>query len=126
MPRRRGFVPRPADEIQRETYVAGVRAEPATEKQKEKLRFFGYVLKDGMTKGEASDALDECARQLPQKNAEYYNRPATEEQLTELKKINAQCEPDEPFYDFEEEEPLTYGNPCSNPWLDFVRLDNSP
>jgi len=95
-------------EIERESYVAGVRAEPATEKQKEKLRFFGYVLKAGMTKGEASDALNECARQLPHKNAEYYNRPATVEQLTELQNINAQCEPDEPFYDFEEG-PLTYG-----------------
>jgi rubrerythrin len=92
-----------------DSYVANVRAEPATEKQKEKLSFFGCVPKAGMTKGEASDALEECVRQFPQRNVEYYNRPATEEQLTELQKINAQCEPEEPFYDFEEAEPLTYG-----------------
>jgi len=96
-------------EKQREVYIANVRAEPATEKQKEKLRWFGCTWDEGITKGQASDVLDECAKQFPEKNAEHYNRRATEEQLAKLREINASCDPDEPFYDFEEEGLLTYG-----------------
>jgi hypothetical protein len=70
---------------ERDAYIANVRREPATEKQKEKLRWFGYGLKVGMTKGEASDAIDECVRQFPEKDRDYYNRPATEEQLAQLR-----------------------------------------
>ena len=52
----------------RESFVASARSEPATEKQKEKLRYFGYPLKDGMTKGEASDAIDEYVRRFPERD----------------------------------------------------------
>ena len=37
------------------------RNELATEKQKEKLRFFGCTWDDGITAGQASDALEEAA-----------------------------------------------------------------
>ena len=68
-------------------------------------------MKEGITKGEASDTIDEYVRQSPQKNADYYNRPATEEQLAKVREINEHpdCGHDEPFYDFENEGPLTYG-----------------
>lgn len=71
----------------RAAYVERVRREPATEKQKEKLRYFGHPLKDGMTKGEASDAIDEYVRRFPERDREYYDRPATEEQMAKLKKL---------------------------------------
>ena len=71
--------------IEREAYVARVRSEPATEKQKEKLRWFGCTFDEGMTKGQASDALDKCVRDFPEKNRAYYARPATEEQLAKLR-----------------------------------------
>ena len=70
--------------IQSEAYVSGVRNEPATEKQKEKLRWFGFNFDEGITKGQAHDAIDECIQRFPTKEFEYYNRPATEEQLTKL------------------------------------------
>jgi hypothetical protein len=94
-----------------EANLARARSEPATEKQKEKLRFYGYALNEEITKGEASDALDKCAREFPEVNHDYYNRPATEEQLARIREINEHpdCGPDEPFYDFENEGPLTYG-----------------
>jgi hypothetical protein len=65
----------------RAVYVSQVRSEPATEKQKEKLCYFGYAVISGMTKGEAGDAIDECIRLHPEKDREYYDRPATEEQM---------------------------------------------
>jgi len=71
--------------LKREVYVERVRKEPATEKQKEKLRYFGCTWDEGITKGQASDALDEIVRRFPEKNAEYYNRPATEEQREKLR-----------------------------------------
>ncbi|MGD1089299.1 MAG: ankyrin repeat domain-containing protein, partial [Verrucomicrobiota bacterium] len=67
--------------IKQEAYIARVRNEPATEKQKEKLRYFGYVFDEKISKGQASDALDKCAKDFPEVNQAYYNRPATEEQL---------------------------------------------
>ena len=73
---------------EREAYVAEVRSEPITEKQKAKLLWFGYLVRDGMTKGEASDAIDECIRQNPEKEREYYDRPATEEQIAELRECS--------------------------------------
>ncbi|NOS72322.1 MAG: hypothetical protein HOP33_20660 [Verrucomicrobia bacterium] len=76
------------EELQRAKQVTAVRSEPATEKQKEKLRYFGYALRDGMTKGEASDAIDECVRQFPLRDEEYYNRPATKEQLAQLQEYS--------------------------------------
>ena len=97
--------------IKQAAYVAGVRAEPMTEKQKEKLRFFGYAFDENTTKGQASDALDKCARDFPEVDRAYYGRPATEEQLAQIREINEHpvCGPDEPFYDFENGGPLTYG-----------------
>lgn len=89
--------------------LARVRSEPATEKQKEKLSYFGYAFGEGISKGQASDALDQCAADFPEKNQAYYDRPATDEQLTKIRRINARCEPDEQLYDFDGEGPLTYG-----------------
>jgi hypothetical protein len=45
-------------------WLAAARREPATEKQKEKLRSFDYACPDGITKGQASDAIDECVRRF--------------------------------------------------------------
>ena len=72
---------------EREVYIAEVRSEPITEKQKAKLRWFDYPVTKGMTKGEAHDAIDECIRQNPEKEKEYQNRPATAEQWKELHKL---------------------------------------
>ncbi len=70
--------------IEREAYVAHVRSESVTEKQKEKLRWFGCPFDEGMTKGQASDALDKCVRDFPERERAYYSRPATEEQMAIL------------------------------------------
>ena len=61
------------------------RSEPATEPQIEKLRFFGCTWDDGITAGQASDALEECARQFPQVETAYKLHPATEGLLEELR-----------------------------------------
>lgn len=71
--------------IEHKAYVARVRSEPATEKQKEKLGWFGYAVHEGMTKGEASDALDKCVKDYPEKDRAYYNRPATSEQMAKIR-----------------------------------------
>jgi ankyrin repeat protein len=60
------------------------RNDPATEKQKEKLRYFGCTWNAGITKGQASNAIEECVMKFPQVEADYYNRPATPEQLAKL------------------------------------------
>ena len=60
---------------------------PVTDDQKHKLRFFGCTWDDGITAGQASDALDECARQFPSVETAYQNRPATSEQLIELQSL---------------------------------------
>lgn len=96
---------------EREAHVAEVRREPITEKQRAKLLWFGYSLRDGMTKGEASDAIDECIRQQPEKEREYYERPATEEQMAQLQEF-AKADKDLAgmFEEMEEEgSALTYG-----------------
>jgi hypothetical protein len=74
------------------------RNDPATEKQKEKLCFFGCTWDEGITKGQASDAIDECASKFPETQQAWLNRPATLEQLEELKS-----------YGEEPENGLTYG-----------------
>ena len=61
------------------------RNDPATEKQKEKLRFFGCTWDEGITKGQASDAIDQCAKNFPEREFTYQNRPATEEQKALLR-----------------------------------------
>jgi hypothetical protein len=96
---------------ERQAYVAEVRSEPITEKQKAKLLWFGYSVRDGMTKGEASDAIDECIRQNPEKEREYYDRPATEEQTAQLREY-AKADKDlaESLKEMDEEgSTLTYG-----------------
>ena len=96
---------------EREAYVAEVRSEPITEKQKAKLLWFGYPVRDGMTKGEASDAIDECIRQHPEREREYYERPATKEQMAQLREY-AKADKDlaETLEEMDEEgSALTYG-----------------
>jgi hypothetical protein len=97
--------------IARGAYVAQVRTEPATEKQKEKLRWFVYVFDENILKGAANDAIDDCVRKYPEKDRAYYNRQATEEQLAQIREFNKESEriDGEPFYDFEDAWPLTYG-----------------
>jgi hypothetical protein len=110
---RQGFIPRELQEavIAREAYVARVRSEPATEKQKEKLRWFGCTFGEGITKGQASDALDKCVRDFPEKESAYYSRPPTEEQLEKIREINKESVriDGEHYYDFENDGLLTYG-----------------
>ncbi len=71
---------------------------PATEKQIEKLHFFGCTWDEGITKRQASDAIGECANKFPETQQAWLNRPATAEQLEELKS-----------YGEEPEDGLTYG-----------------
>lgn len=71
--------------MEREAYIARARSEPATEKQKEKLRWFDCAFAEGITKGEASDLIDKCVRDFPEKDRAYNARPATDEQLTALR-----------------------------------------
>lgn len=52
----------------------------ATEKQKEKLRFFGCTWETNITKRQASDAISECVRQFPEKEREWQSRPASADQ----------------------------------------------
>lgn len=94
-----------------EASVARVRSEPATEKQKEKLRYFGYAFDENISKGQASDALDKCVRDFPEKERAYYNRPATEDQLAQIRQFNKKSKhiDGEPYYDFEDAWPLSYG-----------------
>ena len=62
------------------------RNEQATEKQKEKLRFFGCTWDEGITAGQADDALEECAKQFPDAEADYQkSQPATEKQKEKLR-----------------------------------------
>jgi uncharacterized tellurite resistance protein B-like protein len=62
------------------------RNELASEQQKEKLRFFGCTWDDGITAGQAEDALADCARQFPEAEATWQkNQPATEKQKEKLK-----------------------------------------
>ena len=65
--------------------VALVRSGPSTVKQIEKLRWFGYNTDQITTKGQASDALDKCVTDFPEKELAYYSRPATTEQMTVLR-----------------------------------------
>jgi DNA-directed RNA polymerase subunit RPC12/RpoP len=96
---------------EREAYVAEVRSEPITDKQRAKLLWFRYSVRDGMTKGEASDAIDQCIRQNPGKEREYHDRPATEEQIAQLREYaNADKDSAECMKEMVEEgSTLTYG-----------------
>ena len=67
------------------------RDKPATEEQKTKLRFFQCTWDEGITAGQAADALAECAKQWPGAEAEFQKSlPATEEQKKKL--LFFQCE----------------------------------
>ena len=101
-------------EIEREAYVARVRNEPATEKQKGKLRFFGCTWDEGITKGQASDALDECVRKFPDIERAYQDRPATKEQREKL--LSYGENPDE-----DGEDPLTYQQ--AREWIDDCEVE---
>ena len=92
----------------RQSFVAQVRSEPPTEKQIEKLRWFGYNTDGITTKGQASDMLDKCVRENPEKDSAYYNRFPTEGQLEKLRELNEESIriDGEPAYDLET---LTYG-----------------
>jgi hypothetical protein len=72
-------------EIQRKADETRVRNEPATEKQKDKLRYFESAFDEKITKGQASDALDKCARDFPEVERAYYGHPATEEQMAKIR-----------------------------------------
>lgn len=50
------------------------RDNPATEEQKEKLRFFGCTWQGDITVGHAHDAIEECCRQFPHLEEAYLNR----------------------------------------------------
>jgi hypothetical protein len=91
--------------------LALVRSEQPTGKQIEKLRWFGYNTDEITTKGQASDAIDDCVRKYPEKNKAYYSRTPTEEQLEKIREINNESNriDGEPYYDFENDGPLTYG-----------------
>ena len=88
--------------------LAFVRSEQPTTKQKEKLRWFGCNTDDITTKGQASDAIDNCVRKYPEKERAYYGRPATVEQLEKIRELNEESVriDGEPAYD---PETLTYG-----------------
>ena len=78
------------------------RDKPATEEQKTKLRFFQCTWDEGITAGQAADALAECARQWPAAEAEFQKSlPATEEQKKKLL-----------FFQCEWEGDITYGQAC--------------
>jgi hypothetical protein len=74
------------------------RNDPATDKQKEKLSFFGYVFSKGITKGQASEAIAACVRANPEREREYQAVPATPEQIKRLEKLGLDTE-DMGFYE---------------------------
>ena len=81
---------------------------PATNKQKEKIQWFGCAIDKNLTKGAASELLDKLVKRNPERNQAYYNRPPTEKQLERMRLINEEAirVDGEPYYDLEK---LTYG-----------------
>ena len=61
------------------------RNDPATPKQKDKLLFFGCSFDDGITKGQAHDAIEKCIAMFPDKEKAYQDRPATKEQMKDVR-----------------------------------------
>lgn len=84
------------------------RNDPMTEKQKVKLGFFGCTWDAGITKGQASDTIDECVRGFPDIDQAYYGRPATEAQLEELREY-CKTDPEAAEEFAEEAETMTCG-----------------
>jgi hypothetical protein len=77
------------------------RKDPASAAQKAKLTFFGCTWDEGITYGQASDALNECAALFPDVEEAYLNRPATKEQWATL--LSLGVDPVDPF------KPSTFG-----------------
>lgn len=63
------------------------RSDPATERQKKKLRFFKIRIKTGLTKGEASDLIDAAVTARPDREADYQAEKADEEALWLLEEM---------------------------------------
>jgi hypothetical protein len=97
-------------EVEREAPES--RNKPGTDEQKVRLKWFGCTWDEGITKGQASDAIEECIRLFPEKNQQYYDRPATEDQVKIMHELLHGC-----GYDYdsigsietEDGKPLTYG-----------------
>jgi hypothetical protein len=69
------------------------RNDPATDRQKEKLHFFGCTWDGGITKGQATDALKQCVQQFPQRESEWQNRPAAADQIEKLREAGVEAPP---------------------------------
>jgi hypothetical protein len=67
--------------------------DPATEMQKEKLRFFSCTWHEGITREQASKVLSQCVEKFPEKESEWQSRPATQGQLRQLKEHGIEAEP---------------------------------
>ena len=114
-------------EVQREDPES--RNQPATDEQKVRLKWFGCTWGEGITKvlagrlirflgcgctwgegitkGQASDAIEECIRLFPEKNQEYYERPASEDQVKIIQELMKGFGGN--YCGTEDGEPLTYG-----------------
>src|SRR5438034_11777133 len=57
------------------------RREPATDAQKRKLRFYGCRFSDAVTKGKASELLDDAMSRHPEKEEQYQQWKKTEEEV---------------------------------------------
>ncbi len=57
------------------------RSEPATDAQKRKLRFYGGRFSDHLTKGEASELIDDAMARHPEKEEQYQQWKKAEEDL---------------------------------------------
>ena len=84
--------------------------QPRDGEAKGKMRLFGCTWVENITKGQARDAIDECVRQFPEKNAEYYNRPATEDQLAKLQSYPNEHPDTDPAetLPYDPDQPLSY------------------
>ena len=63
------------------------RAEPATDRQKKKLRFYGVHIKRGLTKGEASDLIEAAMEAHPELEVAYEAAKEDEEALWLLEEM---------------------------------------
>lgn len=82
------------------------RNDPATERQKGALRLYGYAFDDGISKGQARDAIDECDRKFPLRELKHGGGFATQAQLETIQRL-LKCE--EPVRR-DDGRPLTYKN----------------
>lgn len=68
--------------------------DPATDNQKEKLRFFGCTWEGNITKGQASAAIGDCVQQFPDKEQQWQKRPSTAKQKKLLREMGEETSPD--------------------------------